>query len=54
MHLAARVAGVAGPGEIVVTAATADTAAVTLQQRRSVSLKGLAEPVEVGQLNWQR
>jgi class 3 adenylate cyclase len=54
VHLAARVAATAGPGEIVVTVATADTAAVALHQRRSVSLKGLADPVEIGLIDWQR
>jgi SARP family transcriptional regulator, regulator of embCAB operon len=52
VHLAARVAAVAGPGEIVLTASTATVAAASLQQVRHVLLKGLPDPVEVGVLRW--
>jgi class 3 adenylate cyclase len=52
VHLAARVASVAAPGEIVVTSSTAAAAGLSLFQRRHVALKGLPEPVEVGQLRW--
>jgi SARP family transcriptional regulator, regulator of embCAB operon len=54
VHLAARVAATAGPNEIVVTASTAETTGVALHQQRAVSLKGLADPVEIGLLQWQR
>jgi adenylate cyclase len=53
VHLAARVAAVAGPGEIVLTASTATAANASLQQRRHVLLKGLPDPVEVGVLHWE-
>ena len=52
VHLAARVAGIAGPGEIVLTTSTATAADAPLQQRREVLLKGLTDPVEVGTLRW--
>ena len=52
VHLAARVASIAGPGEIVLTASTAIAADVTLRKRREVPLKGLPDPVEVGLLCW--
>jgi SARP family transcriptional regulator, regulator of embCAB operon len=52
VHLAARVAAVAGPGEIVLTSSTATAANVTLHRRQEVLLKGLAEAVEVGILRW--
>jgi class 3 adenylate cyclase len=53
VHLAARVAAVAGPGEIVLTTSTAKAAAASLQQRRHVLLKGLPDPIEVGVLRWE-
>lgn len=52
VHLAARVAAVAGPGEIVLTGSTAAAAKASLQQRREVLLKGFPDPVEVGILRW--
>lgn len=52
VHVAARVAAVAGPGEIVLTGSTATAAKATLEQRREVFLKGLPKPVEVGILRW--
>lgn len=52
VHLAARVAAIAGPGEIVVTISTATAADSALDQRRHVALKGLPDPVEVGVLRW--
>jgi SARP family transcriptional regulator, regulator of embCAB operon len=54
VHLAARVAGIAGPGEIVITSSTAALADVVLEQRRNTTLKGLAGVVEVGFLAWNR
>src|SRR5262245_2265004 len=53
VHLAARVASIAGPGEIIVTASTATAADAPLRQRREVLLKGLPDPVEVGVLHWE-
>jgi class 3 adenylate cyclase len=52
VHLAARVAAVAGPSEIVLTASTATAAAATLEQRRQATLKGVQDPVEIGLLRW--
>jgi SARP family transcriptional regulator, regulator of embCAB operon len=52
VHLAARVAAIAGPGEIVLTRSTATAADATLHHRREVLLKGLPDPVEVGILHW--
>ena len=53
VHTAARVAALARPGEIILSGSTADTAGVTLHQRRLELLKGLADQVEVGLLGWQ-
>jgi class 3 adenylate cyclase len=52
VHLAARLASVAGPGDIIVTSSTATAADVPLQGRRQVHLKGIADPVEVGVVHW--
>jgi class 3 adenylate cyclase len=52
VHLAARVAAIAGPGQIVLTNSTAGVAGTSLEQLRHVLLKGLPEPVEVGVLRW--
>jgi SARP family transcriptional regulator, regulator of embCAB operon len=52
VHLAARVASIAGPGEIVLTSSTATAAETALHERRHVVLKGLPDPVEVGALRW--
>ena len=52
VHLAARVASIVGPGEIVLTSSTAAAADTALLQRRHVVIKGLADPVEVGVLRW--
>jgi class 3 adenylate cyclase len=52
VHLAARVAAIAGPGQIVLTSSTAAVADARLEQLRHVLLKGLPEPVEVGMLRW--
>jgi class 3 adenylate cyclase len=52
VHLAARLAAAAGPGEIILTCSTATAAGVPLQQRREAVLKGLPDTVEVGILRW--
>jgi class 3 adenylate cyclase len=54
VHLAARVAALAGPGEILVTGSTADAVDARLQQRRAAVLKGLPDPVEIGVLRWDQ
>jgi class 3 adenylate cyclase len=54
VHLAARVAALAGPGEILVTGSTADAVEARLQQRRPAVLKGLPDPVEIGVLRWDQ
>lgn len=46
VHLAARVAGAAGPGEVLVTASLAAELGVT-GPSRSLELKGIPDPVEV-------
>jgi adenylate cyclase len=53
VHVAARVAAIASPGEIVLTTSTATAADASLQERRHVLLKGLPDPVEVGVLRWE-
>ena len=55
IHEAARVGALAGEGEILVTRATLDTSARDLAtgEPRSVSLKGIAEPVELVPLIWR-
>ena len=54
VHLAARVEAVAGPGQIVLTRSTAEVAGLALDDLRAASLKGLADPVEVGFLRWDK
>jgi class 3 adenylate cyclase len=55
VHVAARVAAVAGPGEIVVSDETlADTGGrFTATGKREVDLKGLAAPVTVATVDWR-
>jgi len=54
IHEAARIGGVADAGEIVVSAATLDSAKTTYpSQRRSLTLKDIAEPVEVASIDWR-
>ena len=52
VHVAARVAALAGPNEIILTSATADDSKTPLHQKRQVLLKGIAESVEVGMVPW--
>jgi len=54
VHLAARVAALAGPGEILITGSTADAVEARLQQRRPAVLKGIPDPVEIGVLRWDQ
>ncbi len=54
IHEAARIGGVAEGGEILVTAATLDSAKTTYpRQKRSVTLKDISEPVEVASIDWR-
>jgi SARP family transcriptional regulator, regulator of embCAB operon len=54
VHEAARVSASAGAGEIVASAATVDgMQGLTITDRRKLTLKGLADPVEVVWLDWR-
>ena len=54
VHEAARVAALAGGGEIVVSSSTVDGLdGYSVSERRTVELKGIAEPVEVVTLDWR-
>jgi class 3 adenylate cyclase len=53
VHVAARVAALAGDGEIVATAGTvAEADGVTTTEPSEVALKGVTEPVSVVSLIW--
>jgi class 3 adenylate cyclase len=53
VHAAARVAALAGPGEILASATTVDGLEdLSSSDRRSVALKGIADPVEVVTIDW--
>jgi class 3 adenylate cyclase len=52
VHVAARVAALAGDGEIVATADTVADANVTTTQPSDVTLKGISEPVGVVSVIW--
>jgi class 3 adenylate cyclase len=53
VHEAARIAGIANGGEILVSLETAQGTGFTLSEPRSVELKGLSEPVEVVSVAWK-
>ena len=55
VHKAARIAALAGGGEILASAETVADAAdgVQVAESRSVTLKGIAEPVEVASIAWR-
>jgi class 3 adenylate cyclase len=54
VHAAARIGAVAGGGEIVASASTVDgLEGLATSERRSVPLKGIAEPVEVVTVDWR-
>lgn len=54
IHEAARIGGVAGADEILVSAATLESAAkVYPSETRTVALKDIAEPVEVASIDWR-
>ena len=52
MHVAARIAARAGPGEILVSAACLSAAGREFADRRSVELKGVTEPIDVAPIVW--
>ena len=54
IHEAARVGGVAGTDEILVSAATLESAGRPYpSEKRTVTLKDIAEPVEVASIDWR-
>jgi len=54
IHEAARIGGVAGADEILVSAATLESAAKAYpSEKRTVTLKDIAEPVEVASIDWR-
>lgn len=54
MHTAARVGAVAGAGEIVASAnSVGGLEGLELTDRRSVTLKGIAGPVEIVSIGWR-
>jgi class 3 adenylate cyclase len=54
VHVAARIASLAGAGEILASRPVlARTRGLTISETRSVTLRGLSEPVEVGSITWQ-
>ena len=54
IHEAARIGGVAGADEILVSAATLESAAKAYpSEKRTVSLKDISEPVEVSSIDWR-
>ncbi|MCI0678971.1 MAG: adenylate/guanylate cyclase domain-containing protein, partial [Actinobacteria bacterium] len=56
VHLAARVGSAAGPDEVLVTAATLDTAGplrYPVDDGRAAALKGISEPVKLHGVDWR-
>ena len=54
IHEAARIGGVAGADEILVSAATLESAAKAYpSEKRTVTLKDIAEPVQVASIDWR-
>lgn len=53
VHEAARVAALAGGGEIVATRVTAEGAGAAYSEVREVTLKGIANPVEIVTVEWR-
>ncbi len=53
VHLAARVAALAGGGEILATAATlAEAGDVEAEDRREATVKGVSAPVDIASVSW--
>ena len=54
VHTAARIASLAGPGEILASAGTvSDLGGVRTSDRRTAELRGIAEPVDVVAVDWR-
>jgi class 3 adenylate cyclase len=54
VHAAARIASLAGPGEILASAGTiTGLAGVSTSDRRTAELKGIAEPVDMVAIDWR-
>jgi class 3 adenylate cyclase len=53
VHLAARVAALAGPEEILASGECVEAAGLKQRERRTVELKGIASPVEVVSVAWR-
>jgi class 3 adenylate cyclase len=53
VHEAARIAALAEGGEILASVATAAGSGQTVSEPRSVSLKGISEPIEVVAVQWR-
>jgi class 3 adenylate cyclase len=53
VHEAARIAALAGGGEILASQVTATGTRYQTSDARSVALKGIAEPVEIVSVNWR-
>jgi class 3 adenylate cyclase len=54
VHAAARIAALAGPGEILTSVETvSELAGVGTSDRRTVQLKGIADPVDVVAIDWR-
>ena len=55
MHAAARIAALAEGGEILASRETVESGSpgITLSAPRSVTLKGLSEPIEVVTVGWR-
>jgi adenylate cyclase len=53
VHEAARIAALAGSGEIYASQVTAAGARYPVSESRTVPLKGIAEPVEIVTVDWR-
>ncbi len=53
VHAAARIGGLAGAEEIIACLETVEAAGVSASEPRSVTLKGISEPVRVVAINWR-
>jgi class 3 adenylate cyclase len=53
VHEAARIAALAGGGEILASQVTAADSRYQTSDRRSVALKGIAEPIEIVTVDWR-
>src|SRR4029079_1341124 len=52
VHEAARISAMAGPGEILASSNTVDGSRYITSGRREVTLKGIANPVEIESVDW--